>query len=223
MSEHETLGVYDYEKNKLCDMYDSEYDIYGQAYDIVVGVNWDGSHTLEFKIPYVAFQSDGSTEFDTARYGRGIYGTSKWGITPFEFSDFNFRWGYMKSDLLILYTRGETKTWFVASKPQKVKSGKKVYGLVTCNGYENLLKTKSLYKTFDDENGIGTIEYIMEQILAGTGWTFDSENSDTIYENDGTTEKVPGKFYAYQDYFRFEKWVKTYRTNMTAALALVAD
>ncbi len=45
----------------------------------------------------------------------------------------------------------------------------------------------------------------------------------TKKKDDGTTEKVPGKFYAYQDYFRFEKWVKTYRTNMTAALALVAD
>lgn len=32
-----------------------------------------------------------------------------------------------------------------------------------------------------------------------------------------------GKDLSYQDYFRYEKWVKTYRTNMTAALALVAD
>ena len=32
-----------------------------------------------------------------------------------------------------------------------------------------------------------------------------------------------GKWLSYQDYFRYEKWVKTYRTNMTAALALVAD
>ena len=190
MSEHETLGVYDYERNKLCDLYDSQYELYAQAYDIVVGTNWDGSHTLEFKIPYVAFQSEGSEGFDTARYGRGIYGTSRYGIAPLEFNDYNFRWGYMQSDLLILYTIGEKKIWFVASKPQKTKQGKKVYGLVTCNGYENLLKTKSLYKTFDDENGIGTIGYIMEQILSGTGWTYDSENSDTIYENNGVTEKI---------------------------------
>ncbi len=32
-----------------------------------------------------------------------------------------------------------------------------------------------------------------------------------------------GKRLAYQDYFRYEKWAKTYRTNMAAALALVAD
>ena len=49
----------------------------------------------------------------------------------------------------------------------------------------------------------------------------------TIFGPMWSTDKygnlVPGRFFAYQDYFRFEKWVKTYRTNMTAALALVAD
>ena len=43
------------------------------------------------------------------------------------------------------------------------------------------------------------------------------------YTADDGTEVAPKGWFAYQDYFRFEKWVKTYRTNMTAALALVAD
>ena len=42
--------------------------------------------------------------------------------------------------------------------------------------------------TFNDENGIGTIRYLMEQILKGTGWTLGI--CDTFYEKDGKTEKV---------------------------------
>ncbi len=45
-----------------------------------------------------------------------------------------------------------------------------------------------------------------------------------MYSTDKETgELVPGRFFAYQDYYRFERWVRTYRTNMTPALALVAD
>ena len=32
-----------------------------------------------------------------------------------------------------------------------------------------------------------------------------------------------GKWLAYQDYYRYEKWVKSYRTNLAAALALVPE
>jgi len=42
--------------------------------------------------------------------------------------------------------------------------------------------------TFDDENGIGTLQYLMEQVLKGTGWSLGV--TDTFYERDGKTEKI---------------------------------
>ena len=78
----------------------------------------------------------------------------------------------------------------MADKPTKAKSGKNIIGTVSCSGFESLLKTRNIYMTFDDENGIGTIRYLVEQILLGTGWTYDTTHSDILYEKDGTTEKI---------------------------------
>jgi len=53
------------------------------------------------------------------------------------------------------------------------------------------LKTKNIYLSFDgDETGIGTLEELATQVLAGTGWVYDTEGSDTIYEEDGETVKI---------------------------------
>ena len=161
MSKHETLSIHDYSRNKICDLYDSSVELIGQAYDIEIVKEFDGTKTLSFNIPYVV---NGVVE--------------------------NFRWEYMKSDYLIKYTCDNKNTWFIANKPKKSKSNKEIYGNVVCNGYETLLKTRNIYMVFDDENGIGTIGYLMTQILRGTGWTFDSAGSDTLRERDNVTEKV---------------------------------
>lgn len=42
--------------------------------------------------------------------------------------------------------------------------------------------------TFDDTNGIGTAQYLLEQTLSGTGWQLGF--CETFYESDGVTEKV---------------------------------
>ena len=190
MNKHESISVYDYDRIKLCDLYDSNNDLIGQAYDITVTKNIDGTHALEFKLPYIINSGHVGPIINAARYGEGIYGSSKYGIVPYKFDNNNFRWDYLKSDFLIRYTCDNKNIWFVASKPQKCKTNKTIYGLVSCNGFESLLKTRGIYKTFDDTNGIGTIGYIMGQILSGTGWTYNSNASDTILEKDGTTEKV---------------------------------
>lgn len=191
MSKHETIGVYDYDRNKLCDLYDSQNDLIGQAYEIRVSKDWNGNNTLEFCIPYMLnVKSDINNDGSAALFGSGIYGRSRFGIGTTHVSNRNFRWDFLKSDYMIRYTCGDKNIWFVASKPKKCKSGKKIYGSVVCNGLESLLKTRNIYMVFDDENGIGTIQYMMTQILKGTGWTFDSASSDTMYERDGTTEKV---------------------------------
>ena len=80
--------------------------------------------------------------------------------------------------------------------PKKSKNSNKIDGTVDCVLLAEILKTKNIYLVFDEENGIGTMPYLMEQILAGTGWSFDSERSDVFYENwgvDESAEKVEKK------------------------------
>ena len=152
------VSVFDYSNNKLCDLYDEEVRQEGQAFDIQYIQNWNGVPELSFSIPFMVNK------------------------------ELNNRWNYLKSEYLIrLYYDGKTE-WFVASKPVKRKSGKEIIGSVTCRGTANLLKTKNIYMEFDDENGIGTIDYLMEQILAGTGWELGY--CEVIYEKDGETEKI---------------------------------
>jgi len=191
MSIHKTLSVYDYDRtNKICDLYDSNVELLGQSYDNEVTKEWNGTYTLSFKLPYVMTESAEEIDLEAARYGIAIYGRDRFGVSIRQMGNKNFRWMFMKSDYLIKYTYGEKNIWFVANKPKKVKSEKEIYGSVVCTGYETLLKTRNLYMEFDDENGIGTIGYLMTRILRGTGWTYNSSGSDVLLERDGVTEKV---------------------------------
>lgn len=71
----------------------------------------------------------------------------------------------------------------------------------TCNHVSSRLRTKKLYLVFDDTNGIGTCQDLVNTILYGTGWSLGSY--DIFYEADGVTEKIRtltsgGKEGAYQ-------------------------
>ena len=113
------VGIFDYDREKICDLYDSQADVQGSAYDIEFIKNYNGVHTLSFKLPY--------------KYNGEI----------------NFRWQYLQSDYLIrLYYNGATE-WFVASKPTKSKDSTGIIGTVMCNGLPVLLKTKNIYGEFD--------------------------------------------------------------------------
>ena len=138
---HSSLAVFDYSNKKLCDLYDSQNDLVGQAFDIDRSVNvQDGVKNLSFSIPY------------------SVNGKR------------NFRWKYLKSEYLIrLIYNGKTE-WYIAQQPSKRKDKNSVYGEVSCSGTEAALKTQNIYKEFYDENGIGTIGELVDKILAGTGW-----------------------------------------------------
>ncbi len=192
MGKHETLGIYDYDREKICDLYDSRTELIGQAYNIKVTKDINGQNTLEFSLPYVKDAKEASDEELSAIFGLAVYGLSRYGRIVNTMHNQNYRWAFMKSDFLIRYTCDEESMWFVASKPKKSKTNKSIEGNTTCNGFESLLKTRNIYMSFDDENGIGTIDYLMAQILKGTGWTYldKTHGSDTIMERDGETEKV---------------------------------
>lgn len=136
-----SMGVYDYGKNKLCDLYDSQNNLRGQAYNITFKQSMqDGIHTLTFSLPY---RTDGEE---------------------------NFRWAYLRNEYLIRLKYNGQIMWYIATKPVKSKSGKEIVGNVTCQGIEALLKTRNIYMEFDDTNGIGTVDELTDKVLAGTGW-----------------------------------------------------
>lgn len=83
---------------------------------------------------------------------------------------------------------GDWTDWFIIHSPKKTKDSRAITNSVVCDHLSTILKTKNLYLTFDDTNGIGTIQYLMDQVLKGTGWTLGV--CDTFYERDGETEKV---------------------------------
>lgn len=66
--------------------------------------------------------------------------------------------------------------------------GQNVTATITCEHVCSLLNQKNLDLAFDDTNGIGTAQYLLEQALSGTGWRLDF--CETFYEADGETEKV---------------------------------
>ena len=162
MSQNSTLAslsVFNYSGTKLCDLYDSQNNLVGQAYKIRYTTNRsDGVKKLTFQIPYMVDQG------------------------------LNFRWEYLKNEYLIRLIYNNTTEWFIAQKPVKHKEKGVLYGEVTCAGTEITLKTKNIYKEFDDTNGIGTLPALADKVLAGTGWH--RGYTDTIYEADGVTEKV---------------------------------
>lgn len=99
----------------------------------------------------------------------------------------NFRWNYIKGEYLVRWMDGNKIDWYVIQEPQGTKNTSISY-TVTCPHISTLLKTKNIYLEFDDENGIGTLQYLAGQILAGTGWSIG--RCPTFLEKDGVTEKV---------------------------------
>ena len=168
---HISQDVYGYNQKKLCNLYDSSLNSKGQAYDIVYTNEINGWKTLSFHIPFV---------IDKKR---------------------NFRWNFIRNEYLQRMKINDKADWFIIHSPKKQKNRKTISNAVTCSHLSSILKTKNLYMTFDDENGIGTLPYLMEQVLKATGWTLGS--CDKLYERDGKTEKVrslksDGKAGAYQ-------------------------
>lgn len=169
--EQKSLSVFDYSGKKVCDLYDSTVQTPGQAFDISVTTELSGWKTLNFTLPYLVKKDDAAEED-------------------------NWRWRYIKAEYQVRLKEGNKEDWFIITSPKKSKSSKKINGTVECGHLSGTLKTKNLYLYFDDTNGIGTLPYLMNQILAGTAWTFDEDGSDVFYENyatDESAEKVEKK------------------------------
>ena len=79
---HVSLSVFDYNQNKLCDLYDSYAQAKGQAYDIVLTQELSGWQEVSFTLPFVVDEAD------------------------------NFRWDYIKNEYKLRLRIGSDEDWF---------------------------------------------------------------------------------------------------------------
>lgn len=156
---HVSLAIFDYSNKKVCELYDSDALSSGQAYNICKQEEIkQGWKELTFDLPLKINKEK------------------------------NFRWDYIKNDYLVRVREGNETDWYLIKTPKKTKSGGIVTNAVRCVHISTNLKTKNLYLTYDDTNGIGTIRYLVNRALTNTGWMIGT--CDTFYESDGVTEKV---------------------------------
>ena len=156
---HFSLSVYDQDYLKVCDLFDSGSQAQGQAYNIYYTEELNtGWKEITFDLPFLIEKEN------------------------------NFRWNYVRNEYLLRVRRDDIEDWFFLQAPSKKKNGKAVTNNVRCVHVSAGLKTKNIYFVFDDENGIGTIDYLMGQVLTNTTWSLGT--CDKFYERDGTTEKV---------------------------------
>lgn len=138
---HVSLDIFNYQREKVCNLYDSAIKAKGQAYEIILTTEATGWKEIEFRLP---FQVD---------------------------KEYNHRWDSVKSEYLLRVSLGNKFDWFIIQSPNRSKDSKATTNKVYCAHISSLLKTKNLYLVLDDINGIGTIRELGSRILAGTGWS----------------------------------------------------
>ncbi len=138
---HVSIDIYNYNREKVVNLYDSALDSPGQAYDIVHVNELNGWQELTFVMPYVMEE------------------------------EYNHRWDYIKPEYKVCLTVGNVREWFSIQQPKAKRDSKAINNTVKCTAECDILKTKNIYAEFDDENGIGTLAELATKVLTGTGWT----------------------------------------------------
>ena len=157
------LDIFDYNRTKLCPLYDNYSNTSGQAYDVFVNIERNGWKELTFSIPSVCQTEDG---FES-----------------------NYRLNFLKADFLIRLIDDEGPDWYIISEPKITHNAYSKSVQVTAGHIAQLLKVKNLGLEFSDDEGnnVGTAEELANTILSGTGWKvgyvypFAEKNGDTKY------------------------------------------
>lgn len=157
------LDIFDHARNKVCGLYDSSFDVSGQAYNIVLSCERNGWKELSFLLPSICETESGSEP--------------------------NYRLDYLKADYLIRQIDDTGIDWYIISEPKIVHQNLSKNVSVSANHVAQLLKNKNLGQEFSDDEGnnVGTARELLTTILSGTGWNVG--RVDTFYEKDQTTEK----------------------------------
>lgn len=143
-----TMDICDYSKNYVCNLYDSQANIIGQATDVFLQQQRNGWKQLSFNIPSVTIS----------------------GNKPEK----NYRLDYIKADYYIKVTGDvlDGQDYYVISQPKIQHSAFSTNVSVTCSHISSLLKLKNLGLQFSDDfgNNIGTARQLLTTVLAGSGW-----------------------------------------------------
>lgn len=160
MEKRYTISVHDINGKALGVLYDSSYHQSGSAYNIKITKEVSGWKEISFVLP---MRDDDGNENWRAQFIR------------------NENKIYVKAE-------GEEEDVYLIKEPVGLHDSNKISVTVNASHISEELKTKNLYKYFDDENGIGKCSDLIEKAIGGTGWTLGE--CDTFYEADGTTEKI---------------------------------
>lgn len=160
MEKRYTISVHDINGKGLGVLYDSDSHQSGSAYNIKITKDVSGWKEMSFVLP---MRDDDGHENWRAQFIR------------------NENKIYVKAE-------GEEEDVYLIKEPVGLHDSNKISVTVNASHISEELKTKNLYKYFDDGNGIGKCSDLIEKAIGGTGWTLGE--CDTFYEADGTTEKI---------------------------------
>ena len=156
------LDICDYENNIVCNLYDNQSDISGQATDVFVKTERNGWKELSFTIPTTCMTMEGKEE--------------------------NYRLQYLIADYRIRLKTDNKTDYYLISEPRIIHNGPSKNVEVIAGHISQLLKTKNLGLEFSDEEGnnVGTASELLQTILDGTGWTV----AGMIAQTSGVNMKV---------------------------------
>lgn len=155
------LAVYDMHGNQLCTLYDSEHTQDGEARDIEMTTERSGWKELRFTVPY---------------YLRN--------------GERNFRIDSLKNEHQLRYSKDAWFEVFSIKEDNHIRDAKRLDLTVQADHVSEELKTKNLYLVFDDENGIGKCNELIEKALANTGWRLVNYDPTQFYETGTSTPKM---------------------------------
>ena len=153
------LAIHDLTGKRLCVVYDSNVPQKGAAESIKITKEINGWKEVSFSLPALD-----------------------------EFKQPNWRRQFINNEnLLYLDENGEEDVYTIKS-PSVLHDKSKASLTVQCNHNSEELKSKNLFRYFDDTNGIATCETLIRSAIKGSGWTLIA--CDKFFESDGVTEKV---------------------------------
>lgn len=167
------LSIFNYENQVVCDLYDNQADIEGQATNVFINKERNGWKELTFDIPSTCMGAEGIEE--------------------------NFRLKYLIAEYKIRVIDDEGTDWYIISEPKITRNAFSKNVSVRAGHISQLLKHKSLDLEFSDDEGnnVGRCEDLLETILEGTDWTrgnvgtYDDNTHQwiTFLEDDGSAKK----------------------------------
>lgn len=141
-AKHYLMSIHDINRRKLCDIYDSENPVMGEAISPVLERTRGGDKSLSFEMYKTML--DGSL---------------------------NPKCDFIQNEHQVRVVADGVTDWYSISEYSEKHAGKKISYSVSCVHVSEELKTKNLFGYFDEENGIDTCPNLITKALTGSGWT----------------------------------------------------